>query len=58
MSGKKFIYDIKMANFYMQKGAVCIGTGIHKETGNVFWCFKFEGTEKIYDQWCKLCETM
>lgn len=55
---KKFLYDIKMANFFMMNGAKCIGTGINKNTGNTFWCFEKESCQEAYKLWnemCKMC---
>lgn len=50
-----YIYDYKMANFYMRNGGVCLGTGMNHATGIIYYCFSKEKTKAIYDKWHTAC---
>lgn len=52
MSGKKFIYNPKQANFYIANGVKCIETGINPTTNKIFWVFRWNETEQAYKLWC------
>ena len=32
----KYIYNVEQANFYMEHGVKCLGTGVHYKTKMVF----------------------
>lgn len=51
MSGKKYIYNIKQANFYIQEGCKVLETGIHHSTGKIFYVFNWEETQQAYSKW-------
>lgn len=51
MSGKKFIYNVEQANFYMQQGVVCKGTELHHTTGKVFFIFNWDDTQEAFKLW-------
>lgn len=51
MSGKKYIYNPKQANFFMEYGVKCIGTGINPSTGKMYWVFGYDDCQKAYDVW-------
>lgn len=49
----KYIYNVEQANFYMEHGVKCLGTGIHCKTNMVFYKFKWEDTIEVFDLWMK-----
>ena len=49
----KYIYNIEQANFYMEHGVVCLGTGLNKGTRRVYYKFKWEDTIEVFDLWMK-----
>ncbi|MHC1746931.1 MAG: hypothetical protein AB9856_00905 [Cellulosilyticaceae bacterium] len=50
---KKFIYDIRMANFYIVNGCPVLETGIHKKTKKTFWVFDWDSSYDTYSKWCQ-----
>ena len=54
MSGKKYIYNVEMANFFMQEGVVCLGTGIHHTTMRVYYIFGYNECQEAYEKWVKI----
>ena len=54
MNGKKYIYNVEMANFFMQNGVVCLGTGIHRTTKRVYYIFGYNECQEAYEKWNKL----
>lgn len=51
MTGKKYIYNISQSNFYMERGIICRGTGVHHTTGKVFHIFNWEDTVEVFKEW-------
>lgn len=51
MSNKKYIYNPEQANYYMEQGCFCIGTGIHSQTNKIFWLFRWDETQEAYQNW-------
>lgn len=51
MSGKKYIYNWEQANFFMEEGVRCLGTGKHKQTGKVFYIFDYYECQPAYEKW-------
>ena len=54
MNGKKYIYNVEMANFFMQNGVVCLGTGIHRTTKRVYYIFGYNECQEAYEKWNRL----
>ena len=54
MNGKKYIYNVEMANFFMQEGVKCLGTGIHRTTKRVYYIFGYNECQEAYEKWNKL----
>ena len=50
MDNKKFIYNVHFANYLIQRGVVCIGTGINKASGKFYWVFRYEECQPIYEE--------
>ena len=53
MSNKIYIYNHEQANFYIQNGAICLGTGIHRRTRKPFWIFDWDSSQESYKLWCE-----
>jgi len=49
MIGRKYIYDYKLADFAIQNGVKCMGTGMLK--GNIYWMFDYDEIQPIYPMW-------
>ena len=47
----KYIYNVEQANFYMEHGVKCLGTGVHYKTKMVFYKFKWEDTVEVQKLW-------
>lgn len=54
MNGKKYIYNVEMANFFMENGVTCLGTGIHRTTKRVYYIFGYNECQEAYEKWNKL----
>ncbi|MGL5327894.1 MAG: hypothetical protein ACRDD7_01410 [Peptostreptococcaceae bacterium] len=52
MTDKKYIYNHQQANFYMEKGVRCVGTGVNPTTNCVYWVFYTKDSQLAYEQWC------
>lgn len=50
MDNKKFIYNVHFANYLIQRGATCIGTGINKASGKFYWVFRYDECQPIYEE--------
>lgn len=50
-SNKVYIYNPLQAQYYMSKGLMCLGTGIHHKTKKTFWIFGYDDTYDIYIEW-------
>lgn len=50
-TNKKYIYNPAQANYYMEQGCFCIGTGRHSTTNKIFWLFRWEDTKEAYEKW-------
>ena len=56
---KKFIYDLYMADFFIEKGAKMLFKGVHKKTKKQFVVFRYnQKMKQIYDQWNLLCKNL
>ncbi|MCD3254365.1 hypothetical protein [Clostridium botulinum] len=54
MNNKRYIYNWQQAYFYMENGVMPIERPQkHFETGNIFFVFDNEETQKVYDKWCE-----
>lgn len=54
---KKFIYDLFMADFFIDRGAKIVFRGVHKKTNREFVVFRYNRKMKqIYDQWNLHCK--
>lgn len=51
MNGKKYIYNHEQANFFMEFGCRCIGTGLHRKTNTIFWIFNYDECQPAYIEW-------
>lgn len=47
--GKKFIYDVKLANRFIQCGCRCIETGYNKKSNKFFWAFNYNDVQPYYE---------
>lgn len=50
MNNKKFIYNVHFANYLIQRGVSCIGTGINKASGKFYWVFRYDECQPIYEE--------
>lgn len=50
MDNKKFIYNVHFANYLIQRGVTCIGTGINKASGKFYWVFRYDECQPIYEE--------
>lgn len=59
MEQKKYIYiyDINRANYYMEHGVICRGTGINPKSKMTWFKFVREETNEVWDKWVKQCDT-
>lgn len=48
---KKYVYDVKCADFLIHNGALCIGTGINRNSLNTFWVFNYIQCQDAYKKW-------
>ena len=48
-SGIKYVYNYKLANFLIEQGVTCVGTGINK--GNIYWAFNYKDCQEAYEMW-------
>lgn len=55
-SGKKYIYNPEQANFFIQNGCLCTGTGINPSTGKVYWQFNYNDVQTAYQEWIEKCK--
>lgn len=47
---KKYIYNVHFANYLINHGVTCIGTGINKSTGRFYWVFRYDECQPIYEE--------
>ena len=52
----KYIYDVKAANFFMENGCICLGTGLHSRTKKVFFIFDYDKCQSVYEKWLSKCK--
>ena len=50
VDNKKFIYNVHFANYLIQRGVTCIGTGINKASGKFYWVFRYDECQPIYEE--------
>lgn len=51
----KYIYNPWQARFYIQHGVKPIDSCVHEKTKKVFWAFKTDESEEVYNLWCEYC---
>ncbi len=54
MSNKKYVYNMKQANFFMQEGVRCLGTGYNGNSKRVFYIFNYDEIQPAYEKWNKM----
>ncbi len=52
MSGKKYVYSMNQANFYLQHGIIPIELGVGSK-GDTYAVFSYEDHAKIFPLWIK-----
>lgn len=50
LDNKKFIYNVHFANYLIQHGVTCIGTGINKASGKFYWVFRYDECQPVYEE--------
>lgn len=56
---KKYIYDEKMAEFFLENGGKLFDIDHHNKTGAKYWVFmKDENLENLYIKWNIKCENL
>lgn len=50
-----YIYDVRMANFFIYNGGICTSTGRNRNSRNIYWCFDRDQIQEIYEKWDNYC---
>ncbi len=51
MNNKKYIYNVKQADFFINEGVKLLGTGVHPTTKKIWWCFGYKECQEAYSKW-------
>lgn len=54
-SNLRYIYNPNQRDYFDEKGAKMLRTGINPTSGRRYWVYDYQATESIFDSWCKKC---